>query len=183
MADPYAKVRGEQLIPNEAFARLNQLVDEQEAAAEAVVAAELELKRVNERYRAVAERDLPELMAELGLTEFRTERGLRISIKETVRASIPDGRREDAMRWLDDNGHGALVKRMVSVSFNREQAEEARKLMEQISGEFPTAREERKVESATLRAFIRQELEAGHDIPLELFGAFVQKTAEVKRPK
>ena len=75
------------------------------------------------------------------------------------------------MDWLEDQGHGGLIKRTVSVAFNRDQENEAVKLMDELSSEFSGVSQDHKVESATIRAFIREQLEEGVDFPMDMFGA------------
>ncbi len=161
------------------LAKLSQLaVDLNAAELEAARIGE-ELKRANERVKDLAERDIPELMDSLGMAEFRTTAGFKIKVTKTIRASIPEAQRDAAMAWLDDNGHGGLIKRSIVVSFDRGDIEKAKKLQEQLEKKFENVRSDTKVEPSTLRAFIGEQLEKGENIPLPLFGAWEQRIAKI----
>jgi hypothetical protein len=154
--------------------------------AGALNAAELEAAKLTEQLAAaqakvtdLAERQIPELMDGLGLKTFTTKAGFRVDVKRTIRASIPAARKDEAMRWLDDNGHSGLIKRSVLVAFDREQEKDARKLEQQLGKKFENVKTELKVESSTLRAFIGEQLAAGAAVPLELFGAWEQRIAKI----
>lgn len=154
--------------------------------ATALNEAELDAARLEEQLAAakakvtdLAERQIPELMDSLGMKTFTTTAGFRVDVKRTIRASIPVARRDEAMRWLDNNGHSGLIKRSVLVAFDREQEKEARKLEEQLGNKFENVKTELKVESSTLRAFIGEQLAAGVAIPLDLFGAWEQRIAKI----
>lgn len=141
-------------------------------------ALEIAQKKVTD----IAEHQLPELMDAVGLETITTQSGLVVQMKNTVRASIPAARRDEAMHWLEDHGHGAMIKREVSVSFGREQQDDAKKLVSELSGEYDV-KEDRRVEPSTLRAWVAEQLEAGHDLPQDLFGVFQQRQAKVALPK
>jgi hypothetical protein len=156
-----------------------QLADAEKAVAD----LQAQLENAQRRVTDLTERQIPELMDSLGLKRFTTSSGFEIDIKRTVRASIPVAFRQAAYDWLEQNGHGALIKRQISVAFDREQLDAAKQLESELSGEFENIKVDSKVESSTLRAWISEQLEAGNAIPLELFGAWEQRTARISRPK
>lgn len=141
--------------------------------------AEEEFKRTQKVVTDLEEHLIPDKMAEVGLEKFTTTTGFKIEVKETIRASIPVAKRDDAFQWLEDNGHGGLIKRTVVVGFDRDQEEKAKELRVQLEREFENVKTDRKVEPSTLRAFIAERLRAEEDIPLPLFGAYRQRTAKV----
>jgi hypothetical protein len=85
------------------------------------------------------------------------------------------------MQWLDDHGHGGIIKRNITVGFNRDQEGDASVLQDELSDRFENVKADRKVEPSTLRAFIADQLEAGAAVPLDLFGAWEQRVARVSR--
>ena len=154
--------------------------------AEQLNSAELEAAKLEEQLAAakakvtdLAERQIPEMMDGLGMKTFTTTSGFRVDVKRTIRASIPAGNKDRAMKWLDDHGHSGLIKRAIMVAFDRDQEKEARKLEEQLGKKFENVKTDLKVEPSTLRAFIGEQLEKGEAIPLELFGAWEQRIAKI----
>ncbi len=182
MTDSYAEFQTDKLDTDK-LTGLTNLVTTMREEETAVADLEAKLKHAKERLRDVAERQIPDLMDEVGLKDFVTSEGLKVTIKRTIRASIPTGNKESAMAWLDDHGHGALIKRMVNVAFNPDEEDKAAALMQDLKSDFPMVKTDRRVESATLRAFIREKIEAGDEIPLELFGAWEQRIAKVEVKK
>jgi len=163
------------------LAGLSRLTDALGAAEQEVAKLEAQLESARAKVTDLAERQIPELMDNLGMRSFVTANGFKVEVRKTIRASIPAARREEAMNWLDQHGHSGLIKRNISVAFNREQESEAAELQGALAEQFENVRTERKVEPSTLRAFIGEQLEAGAEVPLDLFGAWEQRVARVSR--
>ena len=101
-----------------------------------------------------------------------------------LRASIPVARRPEAHEWLTDQGHGDLIKRNVTVGFGREESEAAQALFDQLVGDGLKVKDEQKVEPSTLKKFVKDQLEEGNAIPLDLFGAVQFRQAKITaKPK
>ena len=164
------------------LAELSKLADQQADAEREVARLGTELAKATDVLRSISEQELPTLMDKLGMEKFKTTSGLEIDIKETIRASIPKARAEEAYNWLDENGHAAIIKRMFAVSFGRDEEKWARKFAADLrrrKRELAVA-DIKKVESSTLRAFVKGQLEDGIDLPMELFGVFRQRVAKIK---
>lgn len=161
------------------FQQLEALTRQMHFAQKEMLELEKLMEAAKERHRDISERQLPDLMDQLGLEEFRTSSGLKVKVDVNIFASIPKSRHDEAMKWLDDNGFGGLIKRNVTVRFSREQQDEAQRLADQLVGNFSSVEQDTKVESATLRAFAREQLKGGRDLPLDLFGIFRRRVAQV----
>ena len=90
-----------------------------------VVANEKEVARIEETLkqakavlRQVQDRDLPEAMLACGMETFVTTDGLKVSVKETLYASVSAKNKPAVAKWLIENDLGALVKEDVVVSFD-----------------------------------------------------------------
>jgi hypothetical protein len=92
-------------------------------------------------------------------------------------------RREAAMEWLKANNASSLIKNQVLTEFAAGQDDAAKALYAKIQAEgFKVAIKE-EVNFATLNSYLKQALEAGKDVPVEPFGLFVGKKADLKAPK
>ena len=134
----------------------------------------------------IARDDLPELMLEAELQEFTLTNGLVVSVGEHVHANITEANRKKAHAWLVEHGFGGLIKSEVTVSFaaSEEGTNRAAELTDKLTAEYGNSVGVKDaVHAGTLKAFIREQLEAGNDIPRELFGVFTFNKAEVKKPK
>jgi len=126
--------------------------------------------------------DLPELMRELGLESITLSSGEVVSVRNDVAAAIPADRRAEAFRWLDERGFGGLIRTEVSVVYARDEREQALKDAEQIrSLTRHDATIAESVHPQTLRAFVREQMEAGQVVPFDLFGVHPFSEAKIKR--
>lgn len=148
------------------LAELAGLADELQRAQKVADDLELELKRAVTKVAYLAEDRIPELMSRLGLTDFKTRSGLKIETAEKVFANISEQNREAAFAWMDQNGHGGMIKREIGVAFNRDQQDAARALQEKLRDDgYPGVREKCAIHPSTLRAWARKRLKAGEEIP------------------
>lgn len=170
----------------EQMARLSKLAAEQGMLSLEIDELEEKLrikKTLLERYQTEL---MPQLLDELGLESIRTRGGLDVSVSDVVRASFPqDGaKREAAFGYLRNSGNDGIVKREVVVSFGRDSTADAERLLDLVEQHGFAARASVRAEDTihhqTLLAFIRGELRDGRPVPLEAFGAFVQRVAKVK---
>ena len=141
------------------------------------------LKSLKEQARNIAEMQLPEAMAEVGMAKFTLTDGSEVTVKPYYGAKISDEKREECFGWLHDNGHEALIKDEVTLTFNRgehEKAEEFKAALEEQGMEYSG---KMGVHPQTLTAFVREQVESGADFPLELFNVYIGQIAKIKRSK
>ncbi len=160
------------------LSQLTQLAERQAAASALVLDLEAQLNKAREDLRDIAEREVPELMDQIGIDEFKTTSGLKIKIDETIRASIPKAKAHLAFAWLNANGHGAMIKRVVSVAFGRGEDDKADDLRGRLMDDFEVD-DKSSVHPSTLAAFVREKLSEGEEVPLDLLGVHRQRVAKV----
>ena len=161
------------------LSQLSLLAEQQAAAAAKVADLEAQLNAAREELKDIAERQVPELMDQIGVAEFRTASGLKIKIDETIRASIPKAKAPLAFAWLKANGHGGLIKRVVAVQFGKGEDEKAEELHKQLESAYPVE-DSAAVHPSTLAAFVREKLRDGEELPLDLFGVHRQRVAKIE---
>lgn len=127
--------------------------------------------------------DLPQLMAEVGLTEIKLDDGTIVTIKEDVSCSISEANRPRAMTWLNDHGYGGIIKTEVAVTFGAGEHDNAVGLAQKLAGDGFSADMAEGVHPSTLKAFVRERLAAGQDIPFDVFGIFPFSKAVIKESK
>ena len=141
------------------------------------------LKGKKQALHKITDEQLPEALEEMGLQKFTLTDGAEISVKPIYAASIPVGRREEAFQWLRDHEFGDLVKNNVTVTFGRGEDETAKAFVGLCGSQGFVPSQLEKVEPMTLKAWLRERVEAGDPIPLDLFGAFISQRATIKRSK
>lgn len=160
------------------LAQLSLLAEQQAKAAAEVARLEAELTAARESLRDYAERQVPDMMDQVGMAEFKTASGLKIKIEETIRASIPKASAPSAFAWLREHGHAAMIKRVISVALGKGEEERAQKLHDMLDSEFEVD-DAQNVHPSTLSAFVREKLRDGEDVPLDLFGVFRSRVSKL----
>lgn len=145
-----------------------------------IEATEQVLKDLKKDLQHIQTRVIPDALAELGLSSISLSTGESVTVKPFVSASISANNRTEAHTWLRENGFGDLIKCITSVDTGRDEnaAEQARKALAE-AGLAPETNE--SVHSGTLKAFVREQVEAGTPIPLELFGAFLGQKSTISK--
>ena len=156
-----------------------RLIDMEEQIEE----AEARLKILKEQAREIAERQLPDAMAEIGMAKFSLTDGSEVTVKPYYSAKIGEDKREECFTWLQDHGHEALIKEEVSIAFNRGEHERAEKFKNQLEQQGIEFNGKLGVHPSTLTAFVREQVESGSEFPLELFNVYIGQIAKVKRSK
>ena len=142
---------------------------------------EKELKKKKDYKKHLSENVLPNLFAEVGLSELKLADGRLIKVGNYYGASIKDDKKESAFNWFRNNGFGDLIKNQVSCSFGRNEDEKARGLLSHLSDQGYQSSQREWVEPSTLRAFVREQHEAGNKLPMDLLGAYVGQKTTIKK--
>ena len=154
------------------------------AAKEAQVAdLDRQLKDAKKELLKLTDEDLPASMAEMGLASFTLDDGSQIDVKPTYGASILVDNRPKAYEWLRDNGYDDIIKNNVSVSFGRGEDDLANAFKAVAEKEGYLPQQDTSIHAGTLKAFVRERIEAGDEFPMELFGAYVGQRAFIKKGK
>jgi len=148
-------------------------------AAQEVLRIEAELKKAKRVLYQVQEVDIPEYMAEIGLTKFETN-DVAVEIQESLRVAPLAANRPKVMQVVTEAGDAALIKDTISFMFTKGQNAEADKFYQDAIAEGRAPKRDQKIEPSTLRAYVKGKLEAGEDVDTELFGVSIGKKAVFK---
>lgn len=164
-----------------ALTQLTALAQEQADAEAEVARLQDELAKAQQRLRDVSEFKLPELMEELGMEEFKTRTGLKISVVEKLRGNLSKAKKPKAVEWLDEHGGAALVKRLFTIKFDKGEEAWAKKFAADLKRRKKPVRCEisEDVSTNTFVAHCRRMLEEGEEVPLEELGIYRQRVAKV----
>ena len=142
------------------------------------------LKNTSAKIKELKELTIPELMDSIGLEDFKSNTGLKVKVTERIFANTSPSkdpeRHAEAMKWLEDNGHGDLIKRDIKVSFDLAQEESAVQLYDNLKENYPVAIS-RSVHASRLSSFIGSLLSEGEDVPLETFGVYRKRTVKITK--
>ena len=141
---------------------------------------EEELKALKLQKHKMSTEQIPAMMDEMGVQRLDVE-NLSVTLRPLINASIPQTRREEAFQWLRDNGLDDIIKNDVIMSFGKGEDNMAGDIMYELEKRGMHPEKKTHIHSMTLKAFIRERVENGLPIDLDMFGAFVARTADIKR--
>lgn len=167
-------------ISNNALTQIANLAKRQQECERAVLVKEDELRQAEVELRLVQEDLLPTAMAEAGMKAFTLDNGAKITIKDDVAVSVPADKKRDAYAWLRESGFGDLIKNTVAIDFGRGEDGNAEALKEYCQEHGMNYSDKEGVHAQTLKAFIKEQMARGVDVPLELFGAYPYSKAVIK---
>ena len=144
--------------------------------------AETHLKALKQEKQRMAFEQIPMLMDEMGIERLDVD-GVTVKLKAFVSASIPADRKQEAFNWLREHGLDDIIKNDIIVSFGRGQDNQAGDVMYDLEQKGFHPEQKTHIHAMTLKAFVKERVEQGKPIDLDMFGAFVARTAEVRRNK
>jgi hypothetical protein len=154
--------------PPNMIERLNHHAKELEQYYKKLALVALEAEDLTKKIQSLENETLPSLMDEASTKHIELIGGITFTRGEEVYASISKANAPKATQWLIDHGYGALVK----LGFNIEVAKGDVKLQEKIRKILVKAKlrfgELTNVHPQTLKAFVKESLEAGRKLPKEI---------------
>lgn len=142
------------------------------------------LDTATKAYNKIAMDELPTLLRELKLKEITLADGSKIAVKKEYNAAITDERRDEALKWLTENKFGGMIKAAVTIEFPSGKEKAAGVFARKMQKEFDEVTLKAGVHAATLKAFVKEQLEAGaKKFPLKLFGVHEYFVAKLTQPK
>jgi len=154
--------------------KLRDLEDQVKAEEQALKDKEKEIERISGDV-------IPTLLSEMGLSSLKLADGSAVDVKPYYAANISVANREAAYGWLRSNGLGDIIKNDITVSFGRNEDNKAAEYanLAQSQGYQPT--QKLKVEPMTLKALVRERIENGKDMPMDIFNVFVGNRTKLTR--
>ena len=144
---------------------------------------EKELKELKRHIELVSGEVIPTMMQEMNISTLKLADGTSVEVKPVYGASIPADKREEAYKWLRENGLGDLIKNEITVAFGRSEDNKAQQYAVLAQGQGYEPIQKLKVEPMTLKALVRERLESGQEIPSDLFNVFSGNRTKVTRSK
>lgn len=143
------------------------------------------LSETRKKYLDLTRVQLPDVMAEIGLTSFQLADGSRLKIEDFIEGSLPRDpiARDTAINVLVGAGGDTMIRNEVVIPFERRQHNEAVSLAQELQARGLPVKIEQDVHHMTLKSFVRDKLSHGEELPYEKLGIFVGRRAVVKLPK
>lgn len=151
------------------------------------------------RYATIELELLPNLMMAIGVKKFTLESGAVAEVKDFIRGTIPtskqiedadpmdkpqlETRRTACLAWLREINAESIIKNQVITEFGKGEMETAKKVFATLQAQGFHVKRQEEVNFMTLNSFLKGEVEAGHNVPVEAFNLFVGKKASIKEKK
>ena len=139
------------------------------------------LKNKKKDLERVSGEIIPTLLSEMGLSSLKLADGSAVDVKPYYSASISVSNKEKAYSWLRTNGLGDIIKNEISVSFGRNEDNKAAEYAALAKGRGFQPTQKLKVEPMTLKALVRERVEAGKEMPTDIFNVFVGNRTKITR--
>jgi TolA-binding protein len=139
------------------------------------------LKQRKKDLEQVSGEAIPTMLSEMGLSYLKLADGSSVEVKTNYSATITLANKEKAFNWLRENGLGDIIKNELTVSFGRNEDNKAAQYAELAKGQGYQPTQKLKVEPMTLKALVRERIEAGKPLPTELFNVFIGNKTTIKR--
>lgn len=146
-----------------------------------IALAEANLKKLQEQADVLSGDVIPTMMQEMNISTLKLADGSAVEVKPIYGASISAERKEEAFNWLRKNGLGDLIKNEVTVSFGRNEDNKAIAYANLAAEHGYQPSQKLKVEPMTLKALVRERIEAGKDMPSDLFNVFAGNRTKITR--
>lgn len=170
-----------QPVDQEALKKLSKLATKQVKLEIEIRNLTEQLKELNKQHASLSEKDIPELMFEVGVESLKLTSGETIEIKHGIKATIPEKNKPGAYAWLTEKGFGALIKHQFILEYGKgenEKAENARHILEEKSLRY---KEKEDIHYQTLQKQVREFIEDGIDFPTELINIFEWQKTIIKK--
>ena len=158
-------------------------VEKLEAMQQQLEIQEEAIKEKKKQIQHISGEVIPTMMSEMGLAELKLHDGSHLKVSTSYRATITEANKEMAFNWLRENGLGDIIKNEILVSFGRNEDNKAADYAELAKGQGFQPTQKMKVEPMTLKALVRERIEAGKEMPTEIFGVFSENKTTIKRNK
>lgn len=165
------------------LAQISLTADEVVALQAEIAADAAKIKVKQEKLRQLVEDTLPGFMDAAGQKEVTTSDGHTVTLDENIFANISEERKDAAFAWLIANGHEALIKNEFTVAFPKNSKEAAEQFEDYLNKNLrrkANLKHKTSVHPSTLSSWVREELDAGSEIPLDILGVTRRKVCKVK---
>ena len=161
--------------------KLANKIKEMQAIQKDILQNEEYLKQRKKDLEQISGEAIPTMLTEMGLSYLKLADGSSVEVKTNYRATITLANKEKAYNWLRENGLGDIIKNELTVSFGTNEDNKAAAYAELATGQGYQPTQKMKVESMTLKALVRERIEGGRPLPMDVFGVFIENKTTIKR--
>ena len=162
---------------------LSRLAKESTELESEIIRDSVALEEKNSKLAGLLRKRIPEIMKTLGMEEFKLTDGSVVSVKSDVKCGITEANKPAAFAWLEQYKFDGIIKTKVNTEFGKGEMDKAKAALKLLEEAGYGGAMDRTVHPATLKSFVKEQLENGTNIPIETFGIFEFDVAKIKLPK
>ena len=148
---------------------------------DAIAEIEENLAEMKRQKRVLDEVEIPDIMNEIGMTQFKLSNGLKLTVKPVFRGKINEENADEAFAWLESQGHGGIVKGQLIVEYRLNNKEDISKIAALADELEYSHRDKLDVHFMTLSAFLKDQITSGMDVPRDLLGVWTGFSTKISR--
>jgi hypothetical protein len=138
------------------------------------------VKSLTERVREISSVRIPEIFDGLGFSEIRLDDGRRVTIKTDYACSITENNKVAAFSELRQRGLDSVIKNEVKVPLGKDSVVLLKKLTGFCEKLKLKVEQKESVHPQTLKALVREQVEAGSPLNEEVFSIFKVRSTIIK---
>jgi hypothetical protein len=139
------------------------------------------LKKLDEEYANVQRNIIPDIFDEIGISDFTMADGTKVRVDRDYAASITEANKSEAFAWLEKEGHEDIIKHDVVIKLKKGENETYKEVVNDLQLMGVDFNDKEYVHPLTLKAFVKEQMTNGSDIPQETFGIFPIRITKLKR--
>ena len=153
------------------------------AKEDEIAALEEQVKNKKAEADDISSRVIPELLAEQGLSEIKLDDGSKVAVKKEYRCTLPkdEVNREQCYEWLRNEKLGDIIKNNIFVTFGKGEDDKAKQLLNLAAENGYEPQQKSDVAWMTLTALFRERVEAGLDMPSDVFNTWIKDKTKITR--
>ena len=177
----YEQDRVQSVTQADAAKSLSDKVIELKNLEDEISNAEKSVSKLKEQAKTLSQFEIPAMMEEMHITKLKLKDGESVEIKKFYSAAIQPEHQEQAFQWLRDNDLGDIIKNDITVTFGRGEDNKASEYANLAKGQGYEPVQKIGVHAQTLKAVVRERLEAGREMPSDLFKTYAGNSTKITR--
>jgi hypothetical protein len=178
-----AKGMAESIPRDEQLGNLAKKVEEQASLEDQVTELETQLAEKKKDLQKVSMLEIPEIMQELGISRLTMKSGSAVEVKPFYSGKITEEKSDQAFNWLEDHGHEGIIKGELIIMYKRPDKQRLGQFLELAKELGFLVKDKLTVHPMTLKAFIKEQITEGSDLPRDLFNVYVGWVTKITRNK
>ncbi len=138
-----------ELVEPATIERLSMLAGKATELASELTADTVALEEKKAKLEKILADQIPTIMKELGMTEFKMEDGCKVEVKSDVRTHIKEENQPKAYAWLEEFNFDGIIKTLVTAEFGKGENEKAGEALKALEEAGYSAAKKQSIHAAT----------------------------------